>query len=568
MATSDNLVFQFSTGTGTGNLTLQNMSADSPAQYFRTFSSAFGTGVTQNVFYYCIRHRTTLEWEVGTGHMSDATTLVRDTVLYSSNSNNAVNFSAGSKDVISDIPANLQSLLATIASTYVPYSGATAGLDLGAQQLNVHNIRPDGSDGLLLESNNGTDIAILGAGNTANVTWYGNHNFDTATASTIASFGASKTLSSLSTSTYPSLTELSYVKGVTSAIQTQLDSHTAHDDILFYGDGSDGNVTISGSVTLTRDMFYNNLTITTGAALDPAGYRIFVKGTLDLTSAPAAGISRTGANGSNATGSSGASAGSSNSGIHVGGGIGGGNGGSSTNTNGNQGSANTNPANMIGGLAGNGGKGGDSAAGTGGAQRTATDSGGNQWQTSFRRWTDFLARAASIYNGGSGGPGGSGGAGSGSASNGGGGGGGAGGGVLWISARTVTCAGATAASIQAKGGDGGNGRSSSTANAAGGGGGAGAGGGFIFFAYKTLTGSASNIFNATGGNGGNGGNGNGTGNGGDGGHGGDGGAILILNMAAGTTALTQGSAGSTSGTAGSGTTGGTGASGGSCVASL
>jgi hypothetical protein len=44
------------------------------------------------------------------------------------------------------------------------------------------------------------------------------------TASTIASFDASKNVKSLSTATYPSLTELSYVKGVTSAIQTQFDN--------------------------------------------------------------------------------------------------------------------------------------------------------------------------------------------------------------------------------------------------------------------------------------------------------------------------------------------------------
>jgi hypothetical protein len=47
------------------------------------------------------------------------------------------------------------------------------------------------------------------------------------TASTIASFDASKNIKSLATSTYPSLTELTYVKGVTSAIQTQLDTKTA-----------------------------------------------------------------------------------------------------------------------------------------------------------------------------------------------------------------------------------------------------------------------------------------------------------------------------------------------------
>ena len=42
------------------------------------------------------------------------------------------------------------------------------------------------------------------------------------TASTIASLDASKNVKSLAVSTYPSLTELSYVKGLTSAVQTQI----------------------------------------------------------------------------------------------------------------------------------------------------------------------------------------------------------------------------------------------------------------------------------------------------------------------------------------------------------
>tara|TARA_R110000868_G_scaffold244332_1_gene500518 strand:- start:237 stop:1715 length:1479 start_codon:yes stop_codon:yes gene_type:complete len=47
------------------------------------------------------------------------------------------------------------------------------------------------------------------------------------TASTIASFDASKNIKSLALATYPSLTELSYVKGVTSSIQTQINSKGA-----------------------------------------------------------------------------------------------------------------------------------------------------------------------------------------------------------------------------------------------------------------------------------------------------------------------------------------------------
>jgi hypothetical protein len=49
-----------------------------------------------------------------------------------------------------------------------------------------------------------------------------------------------------------------------------------------FGDGSDGNVTIAVDTTLTRDMYYNNLTINVGVKLLPDGYRIFVRHTLTL----------------------------------------------------------------------------------------------------------------------------------------------------------------------------------------------------------------------------------------------------------------------------------------------
>lgn len=47
-----------------------------------------------------------------------------------------------------------------------------------------------------------------------------------------------------------------------------------------YGDGSDGNVTISSSASITRDMFYDNLIITNNGDLNTSGYRVFVRGTL------------------------------------------------------------------------------------------------------------------------------------------------------------------------------------------------------------------------------------------------------------------------------------------------
>lgn len=59
--------------------------------------------------------------------------------------------------------------------------------------------------------------------------------------------------------------------------------------LAIFGDGSDGDVTVnsddfsSGPITsnvLTRDAFFNNLTIESTRTLDTAGYKIFVKGTL------------------------------------------------------------------------------------------------------------------------------------------------------------------------------------------------------------------------------------------------------------------------------------------------
>jgi hypothetical protein len=49
-----------------------------------------------------------------------------------------------------------------------------------------------------------------------------------------------------------------------------------------YGNGSDGTVTIATNTTLTRDMYYLNLTINSGVMLNTAGFKVFVKNTLTL----------------------------------------------------------------------------------------------------------------------------------------------------------------------------------------------------------------------------------------------------------------------------------------------
>lgn len=88
-------------------------------------------------------------------------------------------------------------------------------------------VKADSSAGLDVFSSAGTPVALFGAGGGANSTFYGGSKFDYATASTIAIFDGTKNLISATTATYPSLTELSYVKGVTSSIQTQLNAKGA-----------------------------------------------------------------------------------------------------------------------------------------------------------------------------------------------------------------------------------------------------------------------------------------------------------------------------------------------------
>ena len=90
-------VQETSTTTGTGTITLAGAVSG-----FQSFA-AIGNG---NTTYYTIADTTGTYWEVGIGtYTSSGTTLSRDTVLYSSNSGNLVNFPAGTKNVFVTLPA-------------------------------------------------------------------------------------------------------------------------------------------------------------------------------------------------------------------------------------------------------------------------------------------------------------------------------------------------------------------------------------------------------------------------------------------------------------------------------
>ncbi len=318
-------------------------------------------------------------------------------------------------------------------------------------------------------------------------------------------------------------------------------------DAQFFGDGSDGDTTISSGVTtLSRDMYYNNLTVSGTASINVAGWKICVADTLDISAAPAGAITRNGTNGGNASvisqGSGGAAISSS--------GTLGGNAGSANGSNGAAGSTGagavagaTAGSNAVGGPSGAGGKGGSVGATAGGGSRAAGSVSG---QIDLRRLTteliQWVSNNVSRISGGTSGPGGSSGAGDGTGTGGPGGGGGSGAGVVFIAARTIARgSNTTAGIIRAKGGNGGNGAlGNGGTNRGGGGGGAGGGGGYIYLIYRNLTGSLiTGAIDASGGDGGAGGNGTGTGNGGDSGQPGGGGRIDVYNISGGSQPITE-----------------------------
>ena len=111
-----------STTVGTGDFTLAGA-----VSQFRAFSSVFTAGAAgvYDPLYYCIAGQGTTEWEVGKGHLSAATTLVRDVVFSSSNSNHLVNFSAGTKDVFNTITADRMEEIWTKGEAYALSTGMT-----------------------------------------------------------------------------------------------------------------------------------------------------------------------------------------------------------------------------------------------------------------------------------------------------------------------------------------------------------------------------------------------------------------------------------------------------------
>ena len=93
-------VKETTTTTGTGTINLGGAQTN-----FETFVAGIGNS---NTTYYAIVHRSNAEFEIGLGTITDASpdALARTAIISSSNSDSAVDFSAGTKDVFCTMPAS------------------------------------------------------------------------------------------------------------------------------------------------------------------------------------------------------------------------------------------------------------------------------------------------------------------------------------------------------------------------------------------------------------------------------------------------------------------------------
>jgi hypothetical protein len=207
-------VKETTTTTGTGAISLGGAEAN-----FIAFSSALSDGDTT---YYAIIDNVNQAYEVGLGtYTASGNTLARTTVLASSNSGSAVNFSAGSKDVFINYPAG--------KSVYLDGSNQLVinGTAVTSTPAEI-NLVDGSSAGTIVNSK----AVIYGASGEVNAT----------------------TLQIAGTSITATAAELNFVDGVTSAIQTQIDSKNALPILKgtnYTASAGEFIIATAGSITIT-----------------------------------------------------------------------------------------------------------------------------------------------------------------------------------------------------------------------------------------------------------------------------------------------------------------------------
>ena len=156
-------VKESTTTTGTGTVTLGGA-----VQGFETFLAGIGNS---NTTYYAIVLNA--EFEVGLGTLaSDSSTLARTTIISSSNSDNAVDFSAGSKEVFCCLPASKSTVLDANNNLTLPAKfimpDVTSAKILVADGTSYEEVAVSGdvtiaSSGAITIANNAVETAMINA---------------------------------------------------------------------------------------------------------------------------------------------------------------------------------------------------------------------------------------------------------------------------------------------------------------------------------------------------------------------------------------------------------------------
>ena len=168
---------------------------------FQTFAAGIGN---DNTTYYAISLNSASEWEVGLGTLNgDSSTLTRTTVLQSSNSDTAVDFAAGAKEIFCTLPSE--------KALYLDASGDLANSGI------ITNTSVDAS-AAIAQTKLALDITNSEVNASAAVAL---SKLATVTASRVLESNVSGVVSASSVTS----TTLGYVDP-TSSIQTQLDTKT------------------------------------------------------------------------------------------------------------------------------------------------------------------------------------------------------------------------------------------------------------------------------------------------------------------------------------------------------